>query len=197
MHRESIFFAGPPGCGKGTQSKNLSKETGYVHISTGDLCRSEVKRQTQIGKAIDANMAKGILAPDDVIFELIEQALDENYTARGFIFDGFPRTQEQSKRLIQLMRERNMKGTVILQFKVKDEVCIERMKGRADEAVEKRSDDSDEVYIKRLQDYKDITVPAIELLQQSGIQLIEIDGHEAPRTVFTDIQFALQGLLVA
>lgn len=100
----NLVLFGPPGAGKGTQSENLINKYGLVHLSTGDILRSEIKRGTELGKKAQAIMERGELVSDDIVIGMIEAKLDENDKAKGFIFDGFPRTTAQAIALDEIGR---------------------------------------------------------------------------------------------
>ena len=99
----NLILFGPPGSGKGTQSEQLIERYGLKHISTGDLLRSEISRQTALGLEAMKFMDKGQLVPDEVVIGMISSALDENPAAKGFLFDGFPRTAAQAEALDKLL----------------------------------------------------------------------------------------------
>ncbi|MEO6539479.1 MAG: nucleoside monophosphate kinase, partial [Ferruginibacter sp.] len=100
----NLILFGPPGSGKGTQSEKLIARYGLKHLSTGDLLRHEINRQTPLGKEAQNFMDKGQLVPDEVVIGMISSALDENPNAKGFLFDGFPRTPAQAKALDSLLK---------------------------------------------------------------------------------------------
>ncbi|HEX4852098.1 MAG TPA: nucleoside monophosphate kinase, partial [Puia sp.] len=103
----NLILFGPPGSGKGTQSEKLISRYGLRHLSTGDLLRSEIARETPLGLAVKSLMAKGELVPDEIVIEMINSALDNNPQANGFLFDGFPRTNAQAEALDKLLNQKN------------------------------------------------------------------------------------------
>lgn len=170
--KKVIIFAGPPGCGKGTQARLLAKRLRYVHISTGELCRNEMIAQTTIGKEIQHNMDNGILVPDSIIYKLLAKAIKQHADAKGFIFDGFPRTKEQVAALPEFMQKHKLHLCGIIEFTLSDKKCIKRMEGRDED----RQDVGKEIYKKRLRDYKEITLPAImQFLHTSTIFVSDAD----------------------
>ena len=103
----NIILFGPPGSGKGTQSEKLIARYGMKHLSTGDLLRTEIAAKPPLGQQAKKVMDKGQLVPDEVVIGMINTALDENVGAKGFLFDGFPRTAKQAEALDKLLAERN------------------------------------------------------------------------------------------
>ena len=122
----NIVLFGPPGAGKGTQSQNLINKFGLVHLSTGDLLRTEIARGTELGVKAREIMDRGILVSDDIVIGMIENKLDANASANGFIFDGFPRTIPQA----DAMKAAGIKLDFVLEIAVDDSEIIERMSGR-------------------------------------------------------------------
>ncbi|MBU1262782.1 adenylate kinase [bacterium] len=125
-----IILFGPPGAGKGTQSRRLSETFGIPQISTGDILRENVKYQTELGKAALAYMEKGELVPDELILRLIKERLCSEDTKAGFILDGFPRTINQAEGLSNLLKEMGIEIDVVINVDVTDAVIIERNIGR-------------------------------------------------------------------
>jgi adenylate kinase len=103
----NLILFGPPGSGKGTQSERLIEKYGLIHLSTGNLLREEIVRQTPLGLEAKRYMDQGQLVPDEVVIGMIRSALDTNPQAKGFLFDGFPRTVAQAKALDELLKEKN------------------------------------------------------------------------------------------
>ena len=114
----NLILFGPPGSGKGTQSEKLIERYGLKHLSTGDLLRTEISRQTLLGMEARKFMDKGQLVPDEVVIGMISSALDNNPQAKGFLFDGFPRTSEQAKALDNLLEMKNTSIGVMLAMEV-------------------------------------------------------------------------------
>src|SRR6056300_740330 len=103
----NLVLFGPPGAGKGTQSENLIKKYNLVHLSTGDIFRANIKGETELGKLAKSYIDKGALVPDEVTINMLKSELDKNPEAKGFIFDGFPRTIAQAEALDNLLSSLN------------------------------------------------------------------------------------------
>jgi adenylate kinase len=154
----NIVLFGPPGAGKGTQSKKIIEQYGLVHLSTGDLFRKHLKEGTDLGKKAREFMDHGKLVPDQIVIDMVDVKISEHMDAAGFIFDGFPRTVAQAEALDRLLEKKSMKITRMVALEVPDEIIKERLKGRA--ALEGRTDDQDEDKIKtRINVYKEETMP--------------------------------------
>ena len=152
----NLILFGPPGSGKGTQSEKLIAKYGLKHLSTGDLLRNEISRQTTLGKEAQNFMDKGQLVPDEVVIGMISSALDNNLDAKGFLFDGFPRTAAQAKALDKLLKLKNAPITVMLALDVSEEELIKRLLKRGQTSG--RSDDNNENVIKaRILEYHNKT----------------------------------------
>src|ERR1044072_3482097 len=123
----NIVLFGPPGAGKGTQSENLISTYGLVHLSTGDILRSEISRGTELGRKAKEIMDRGELVGDDIVIGMIESKLDDNPNAKGFIFDGFPRTAAQAVALDDLLQKKGTGISGMLALEVDDEELIKRL----------------------------------------------------------------------
>jgi len=154
----NIVLFGPPGAGKGTQSENLIEKYKLVHLSTGDILRSEIANGTALGLEAKKLMDQGLLVPDAVVIGMIRSKLEQNKTSNGFIFDGFPRTEAQAKALDDLLTELKTSISVMLALKVDDEELIKRILHRGENSG--RSDDNDPAIIrKRIEEYNAKTAP--------------------------------------
>ena len=152
----NLILFGPPGSGKGTQSEKLIAKYGLKHLSTGDLLRNEISQQTTLGKEAQNFMDKGQLVPDEVVIGMISSALDNNLDAKGFLFDGFPRTAAQAKALDKLLKLKNAPIAVMLALDVSEEELIKRLLKRGQTSG--RSDDNNENVIKaRILEYHNKT----------------------------------------
>ena len=148
----NIILFGPPGSGKGTQSEKLIATYGLKHLSTGDLLRSEIASQTPLGMEAKAIMDKGQLVPDEVVVGMISSALEQNPQAKGFLFDGFPRTEAQSIALDKLLKLKNTEIGVVLALDVSEEELVKRLLNRG--KTSGRSDDTNETVIRaRITEY--------------------------------------------
>jgi adenylate kinase len=154
----NIILFGPPGSGKGTQSEKLIDKYGLVHLSTGDLLRKERKLRTPLGIEAQQFVDKGQLVPDEVVIGMISSALDENAEARGFLFDGFPRTTAQAEALDKLLELKKSDISLVLFLEVNEEELIKRLVHRG--KTSGRTDDADETIQRKRQDvYKNETLP--------------------------------------
>lgn len=152
----NLILFGPPGSGKGTQSEKLIAKYGLKHLSTGDLLRSEINRQTPLGKEAQNFMDKGQLVPDEVVIGMISSALDENPAAKGFLFDGFPRTAAQAEALDKLLDLKEAPIAAMLALEVSEEELIKRLLKRGQTSG--RSDDNNENVIRaRILEYRNKT----------------------------------------
>lgn len=162
----NLVLFGPPGSGKGTQSANIVHTYGLRHISTGDLLRSEVAAQTPLGVEAKKYMDQGLLVPDEVVIGMISTMIDEYPDARGFIFDGFPRTKAQAEALDALLDFKNTQIHLVLSLEVPQDELKRRMLARAE--VSGRSDDNAEVIVRRIEEYHAKTTPVAQYYDMQG-----------------------------
>ncbi|MFM2326346.1 MAG: hypothetical protein RIR31_548 [Bacteroidota bacterium] len=152
----NLILFGPPGSGKGTQSEKLIAKYGLKHLSTGDLLRSEIANQTPLGVEAKKIMDKGQLVPDEVVIGMISSALDASPNAKGFLFDGFPRTPAQAEALDKLLQLKKTSISVMLALNVTEEELIKRLMKRGETSG--RSDDTNENVIRaRITEYRNKT----------------------------------------
>ena len=171
----NLILFGPPGSGKGTQSQNILDTYKLHHISTGDLLREEVKRESTLGLEAKKYMDQGLLVPDEVVIGMISGKIDENPEARGFIFDGFPRTTEQASALDKLMEFKGTEIDLVLSLEVPEAELVKRLLHRG--ATSGRSDDNEEVITKRIKEYHAKTaVVADHYGAQSKLVQLKGDG---------------------
>lgn len=172
----NLILFGPPGSGKGTQSERLIAQYGLKHLSTGDLLRSEIANQTQLGLEAKAFMDRGELVPDEVVIGMIRSALDANPQAKGFLFDGFPRTKAQSEALDALLAQRNEAINVVLALEVSEEELVKRLLNRG--LTSGRSDDTNEEVIRaRIVEYhKKTSAVADHYRQFDKVVMIKGEG---------------------
>ena len=173
----NIILLGPPGAGKGTQSKRLEDERGLVQLSTGDMLRAARSSGTEMGKRVAEVMDKGQLVTDEIVIGLIREKLAEG--GKGFIFDGFPRTLAQADALGELLRSTGMKLDAAIELKVDDEALVGRVVKRAEESQAAgqpvRPDDNPEVFADRLREYYKKTAPLLGYYYAKG-DLQQVDG---------------------
>lgn len=171
----NLVLFGPPGSGKGTQSSNIVETYQLQHISTGDLLRDEVSRHTPLGVEAKKYMDQGMLVPDEVVIGMISTKIDETPEARGFVFDGFPRTKAQAEALDKLLEFKNTQIDLVLSLEVPEPQLITRLVGRG--VTSGRSDDNEEVIIKRIKEYHSKTEPVAGHYHAQGkLERIKGDG---------------------
>jgi adenylate kinase len=170
----NLVLFGPPGSGKGTQSEKLVERYGLVHLSTGDLLRKERKEQTPLGIEAQKFIDKGQLVPDEVVIGMIDNALDHHKDAKGFLFDGFPRTLAQAEALDRLLQLKKAEIGLVLILDVDEDELIRRLVLRG--KTSGRSDDADEnIQKKRQQVYKEETFPVAAYYEKTK-KLVHIHG---------------------
>ncbi len=160
----NIVIFGPPGSGKGTQSVRLKEKYGLVHLSTGDILRDAMSKKTPLGVKAQEYMGKGELVPDEDVIGMLMGVLDENMDSNGFIFDGFPRTENQALFLKENLEKRDTMIHALLTLEVDREELIERLINRGKQSG--RSDDKLSVIENRITVYHDQTAPVIEFYKK-------------------------------
>jgi len=206
-----IILLGPPGSGKGTQAKLLSKRYGIPHIAMGDILREEVARKTPLGEKVNVYMSKGELVPDEIVIEVLKKRLQEADCTNGFILDGFPRTLNQAKALDNMLSELNLKIDAVIYIEVPDEEIMKRLSlrrtckvcgriynlhynppkqdGKCDVCGGEliiRDDDKPEVIKNRLKVYNEQTKPLVDYYENHRL-LIRINGVNTIDSVFQQI----------
>ncbi len=157
----NIVLFGPPGAGKGTQSENLITKYGLKHLSTGDIFRANIKGETELGTLAKSYMDKGALVPDSVTISMLESEVNKNPDAKGFIFDGFPRTSAQAEALDNFLKTKNTAITCMLALEVEEEELKARLLNRA--KTSGRADDANpEIIQNRINVYKNETAPVAD-----------------------------------
>ena len=182
-----IVFIGPPGVGKGTQSKRLVAAYQIPHISTGEMLRAAIEQGTEAGKISAGFIDQGHLAPDSLVLALVEERLQQSDCERGYLLDGFPRTITQAQGLDQYLQARETPLSVVLELKVETALILERLAARG------RDDDRPDVIRQRLERYAEQTAPLADFYRQKNL-LQEIDGIGTPDEVFGRIQQVLMAL---
>jgi adenylate kinase len=189
----NILLLGPQGSGKGTQADRIAAEYGIPHIASGDMLRAAIAAGTPLGLQVKPIYEAGELVPDETMVGLIGERLEEPDTTDGFVLDGFPRTIRQAEALDAMLREIGQELTVVFALQVPDEICIERLLGRAQ--IEGRPDDTPDAIRTRLEIYHRETKPVIEHYRTQGI-LVTIHGERTPNEVFAEIQAAVEQVAV-
>ena len=189
----NLVLFGKPGAGKGTQAAFLKEHFGLFHISTGDLFRHHIKNGTPLGKMAQSYMDKGDLVPDQVTIDMLENAVDENPEAKGFIFDGFPRTTAQAEALDTFLATKEMTITGTIALEAPDEMLIERLLERGKDSG--RADDQDTEKIKnRFEEYSTKTEP-LRAYYQGQNKFYQIDGVGDITAITQRLITCIQGLL--
>lgn len=180
-----VILFGPPGAGKGTQSKKLIKKYDWTHISTGELLRSEIEKKTPLGIEAQKLIDDGNYVTDEMAFEIIQSEIDRNKEAKGFVFDGFPRTLYQAEKFPELVRLNGHDNYLLISIEVDEEVLIERLIGRSKESG--RPDDRQKDIIqKRIQIYHQKTSCIKEFYKSQG-KLESVNGNGEIDTIFDEI----------
>lgn len=163
----NIVLFGPPGSGKGTQAEKLVSKYGVIHLSTGDIFRANIKGETDLGKLAKSYMDKGQLVPDEVTISMLESEADKHPQAKGFIFDGFPRTTKQAEALDKYLAARNTSISLMLALNVNEEELKRRLLSRGKDSG--RPDDQNPSIIQnRIDVYNRETAPAKEFYSMQG-----------------------------
>lgn len=161
----NLILFGPPGSGKGTQSEKLIEKYGLIHLSTGNLLREEIANKTALGLEARRFMDKGQLVPDEVVIGMVGSFFDKHKDARGFLFDGFPRTTAQAEALDKLLDFKNTSIAVVLALQVSEEELVKRLLGRG--LTSGRSDDTNESVIRaRIVEYNAKTAAVADYYKQ-------------------------------
>jgi len=188
----NIALFGPPGAGKGTQSKLLLDKFNLTYISTGDILREEIVNKTPLGKEAKGIIEKGGLVPDDLIVQIIEKRVTMNLNSSGILFDGFPRTVVQAYILEGLLSKMNTSLTCMLSLEVPQDQLISRMLERA--KVGGRADDNMEVIKVRLQEYESKTKPVIDFYQEKN-KYFPINGVGSVESIFNNLVETIEGTM--
>ena len=184
----NVLLFGPQGAGKGTQAKRISAEHGLPHVSTGDMFRAAIARETPLGLRVKPILESGELVPDELTIGLIRERLAEDDAHAGFVLDGFPRNIAQTKALDDLLAALERPLSAVLEFELPDEVSVERLLGRA--AEEGRADDTPETIARRLEIYHRDTAPLSEHYRATG-KLSVLHADRSIDEVWAEIERAL------
>lgn len=207
--KQIVLLIGPPGCGKGTQAAPLSQALQIPHISTGDLFREHMSKNTPLGKAAKQYIDQGSLVPDELVLNMLFERTSQSDCKNGFLLDGFPRTIPQAKALSERLKDAHL---IAIHLSLSDEAIIERISGRlscthcglvyhkkyappkkklvcdhCEECLIQRTDDQEEVVKKRLQVYHEQTEPLIHYYAAEKRALKEVDSRGEKDQVFTEI----------
>lgn len=210
-----LVLLGPPGAGKGTQASGIVERYKLPHISTGDIFRKNIKEQTELGKKAKEYMDKGLLVPDELVVEIVEDRLKQEDALEGFLLDGFPRTERQAEALDEALRKLGSALDRVINIEVDKEILVGRAVGRricrncggtyhiefnpskqegrcdlCEGELYRRSDDNEETVSKRIEVYLSETKPLIDYYEKKGI-LTSIDGAQDIKKVFEEIQKTL------
>jgi adenylate kinase len=180
----NLILFGPPGSGKGTQSKKLADKYRLMHISTGDILRNEITQKTPLGIQVKGTIERGELVSDQVLIEILHSVIMKNRQVAGFIFDGFPRTILQAEALDMMMKQEDQKIERVISLEVDDTELVRRLLNRALESG--RTDDTEEVIKNRLIVYHKHTSPLLEYYNQKGL-LKRIHGMGSVDNIFSSV----------
>jgi len=207
----AVIFLGPPGAGKGTQARQIAESYGVPHLSTGDMFREHVSRNTPLGLRAKPIMERGELVPDDLVLSMVEDRISRPDCADGFILDGFPRTLPQAEKLDEILRRRFKTDPLVVHFVVDQDQLMRRLTGRrtckiggeiyniydhppkvpgrcdhdGGELIQ-RPDDREEVIGERLAAYERQTRPLVDYYWRRGV-LKDVDGMAAPPAVTKNV----------
>jgi adenylate kinase len=186
----NLILFGPPGSGKGTQSDNIVDKFGLLHLSTGNLLRQEITEKTPLGLEARNFMDKGQLVPDEVVIGMIDSCLEKHPDAKGFLFDGFPRTLAQAEALDKLLSLKKTGISKVLALEVSEDELVKRLVKRGETSG--RSDDTNETVIrKRFSVYKNETEPVAMYYDQQG-KLERIPGEGSIDEIFQSLTKAIE-----
>jgi len=180
----NLVLFGPPGAGKGTQSEKLIKKYGFVHISTGDLFRWHTKNDTALGKRVKEIMNSGALVPDEITIAMLKEELDKNPQAKGFLFDGFPRTVPQAEALDKFMKDNGSAIHHVIALDVTEAEVRNRIAKRR--TIENRVDDEEEKLNKRITEYFTKTIHVLPYYKNQG-RLNTVHGIGEIDVIFKNI----------
>ena len=181
----NLIIFGPPGAGKGTQAKYLVKKFNSFQISTGDMLRKEINKNSEIGKKIINNMNEGKFVEDEIVNKLLEKILFDSSKMNKLIFDGYPRTINQAKNLENLLNKSNQKIDYIFFLNVSKDSIVRRIEKR--KILEKRSDDDASTILKRYDTYMEVTQPVLEFYSSKS-NFYEIDGSAEIEEISSKIE---------
>lgn len=182
-----IIIFGPPGAGKGTQAKLIKEEYDIPHLSTGEIFRSAIKNETKLGKEVQSILDAGELVPDETVVALVQEELEKDRYADGYVLDGFPRTVAQAAAYDDFLKQRDEALYAFILLRVPQEELVNRILSRG----EGRTDDTEEKVKRRLEVFWNETLPVQEHYQEQGL-VEEIDGVGSVDDIFGRIQRTLR-----
>lgn len=181
-----IVFLGPPNSGKGTQAGRLASNLGIAAISTGEMLRGAVADGSELGKRVEAVMARGELVSDDLMAEVVDDRLAQDDARVGFLLDGYPRTMPQVETLDSILERQQVELDDVVLIDAPEDVLVARALGRG------RADDREEVVRERLRVYAEKTAPLVEHYDERGL-LRRVDGNQTMDEVQTAVRASLGG----
>ena len=185
-----LILLGPPGAGKGTQAAGIIEKHGIPQLSTGDMLRAAVAAQTPIGKKAQAIMDAGNLVSDEIVAAIVEERIEEDDCAKGFLLDGFPRTVAQAEMLDAMLVKKERALNAVIELRVDEGALLDRLRNRIAETAargeEVRKDDNEETFRHRLDVYREQTAPLIPYYEKQG-KLAVLDGMGSVEAISAEI----------
>ncbi len=187
----NLVLFGPPGAGKGTQSAKLIEKYKLSHISTGDMFRMHISNDTELGKRVKQILADGMLVPDSITIEMLEEEVQRNPEAKGFIFDGFPRTVAQAEALDAFLQGKGEKINGVVQLDVTQEEIKHRIAER--QKISGRADDEADKLLKRIDEYFSKTIHVLPYYEAQN-KVTKVNGIGDIEEIFTNVCTAIDAL---
>jgi adenylate kinase len=188
----NLVIFGPPGAGKGTQSEKIIAAYKFVHCSTGDMFRMHISNNTELGQRVKQILTDGLLVPDSITIDMLENKVQESPDANGFIYDGFPRTVAQSEALDAFLANKNQQIDLVLQLDVNQDVIKHRIAER--QKVSGRADDDADKLLKRIDEYFDKTIHVLPYYEAQG-KVIKINGVGEIDAIYSQIAATINSKL--
>jgi adenylate kinase len=185
----NLVIFGPPGAGKGTQSAKIIEKFHLAHISTGDMFRMHISENTKLGKKVKQILADGLLVPDSITIDMLEEEVIANPEVAGFIFDGFPRTVNQAEVLDSFLLKRNEKINLVIQLEVNEQEIKDRIAERQKSSG--RSDDEADKLIRRIDEYFTKTIHVLPFYENQN-KVVKINGIGKIDDIFEEIGTEIQ-----
>ena len=187
----NIIIFGPPLAGKGTQSNKIINDFGLTHLSTGDVLRAEKAQKTDLGIKAATYSNKGLLAPDDLVAQIVERFYHNHKNGKGILFDGYPRNTKQAEHLLQVIAKGGDTIDCVIFLNVPKEELFKRAIKRAE--AENRADDKDSnIVLTRIDEFEKGAIPAMHYIKKSGVKTIEIDGNQSIDAIYKTINSHLK-----